>query len=286
MADDNKKCPKSAVDEGDIEPKYGYISGEWRECGGSNWHYENAEDKDKTFSQKTYASGGYDTIEKNNKKKEIHTSLRSGEVRQYVAGGKSTHVDGHHDINSESTFRVEAAGDIGQASGQNYYRGTNGKVVKLEKDTATVRTGSEAVSHNGYTGTHNSTYEKNKFEHIKENHVSMTEKDRADVVKGDYALNSGKNWDTYIQQKGRIKTGGTFLIKTGETATVNSQSKIVLNSQSDSVVNSAAKVSITGQNEVKIKDGQKIVLEVGGSSITIESGSITIKGSQIKFEQG
>lgn len=270
MADDNKKLPVDAVSEGDIEPKYGFISGEWRECGGSSWHYEYKEEKDKTFSQTTHPSGAYDTIERNDKKKEIHTSHRSGEVRSYTGGGKSVHVDGHHDVNVESTYRTEVAGDIGQASGKNYYRGTKNKEVKISGDTAKIKTGSEAVSSRGYTGTVRNSYEKDYFNHVEGDMVSMGEKNKVTVVQKDYAINAGQNMDTFIQQKGKIETGSTMFIQTGSTATINS----------------AADVSVNAASEVVINASTKITLKVGSSKIEISSGSITITSPSIEFQQG
>lgn len=270
MADDNKKLPKDAVSEGDIEPKYGFITGEWRECGGSKWHYECVEEKDKTYSQTTHASGAYETTERHDKKKEIHSVHRPGEVRHYVGGGKSTHVDGHHDLNVESTHRMEVAGDIGQAGGKNYYRGTKAKEVKISGDTAKVKTGSTAVSSRGYSGTVRNSYEKDYFNHVEGDMVSMGEKNMATVVKQDYAINAGQNMDTYIKQKGKIETGSTMFIQTGSTATVNS----------------ASDVSVNAASEVVINAGSKITLKVGSSKIEISSGSITITSPSIEFKQG
>jgi|LakMenE01Jun11ns_1017448.scaffolds.fasta_scaffold9959374_4 hypothetical protein len=270
MVDDNKKLPKDGVSEQDIEPKYGFITGEWRECGGSRWHYEYKEEKDKTYSQKTHPSGAYDTIENNDKKKEINTSLRSGEVRHYVAGGKSTHVDGHHDINVESTQRTEVAGDIGQAGGKNYYRGTKNKEVKISGDTAKIKTGSEAVSSRGYSGTVRNSYDKDYFNHVQGDIVSMGEKNKATVVKEDYAINAGQNMDTYIKQKGKIETGSTMFIQTGSTATINSASDVQVNAASEVMINASS----------------KITLKVGSSKIEISSGSITITSPSIEFKQG
>lgn len=270
MVDHNKKLPKDAVSEGDIEPKYGFISGEWRECGGSNWHYEYVNEKDKTFSQKTYASGGYDTIEKNDKKKEIHSSLRSGEVRNYTAGGKSVQVDGHHDISIESTMQTQVAGDHSHVSGKNYYRGTKAKEIKISGDTAKVKTGSEAVSSRGFSGTVRNSYAKDYFNHVEGDMVNMGEKNMATVVKQDYAINAGQNMDTYIKQKGKIETGSTFFIQTGSTATINSASSVSVNAASEIVLNASS----------------KITLKVGSSKIEISSGSITITSPSIEFKQG
>lgn len=270
MADDNKKLPCDAVCCGDIEPKYGFITGYWRECGGSNWHYENVSEQDKTFSQTMHPSGAYDTIEKNEKKKEIHSSHRPGEVRHYVGGGKSTHVDGHHDINVESTFRIESAGDIGQATGKNYYRGTKNKEVKISGDTAKIKTGSKAVSSRGYTGTVRNSYEEDYFNHVEGDIVSMGEKNKVTVTKKDYAINVGQNMDTYVEQKGKIETGSTMFIQTGSTATINSASDVSVNAASEIVLNASS----------------KITLKVGSSKIEISSGSITITSPSIEFKQG
>jgi uncharacterized protein (DUF2345 family) len=67
------------------------------------------------------------------------------------------------------------------------------------------------------------------------------------------------------------------LLQTGNDASVNSAAKVLI---------TASDVANVKAQEINLKADSKITLTVGGSSITIESGTITIKGSQIKFEQG
>lgn len=269
---DNKKLPKSAVDEGDIEPKYGYIHGEWDALGGHHFKYRYPDENEKSYSEELLPSGSYNTTQHDSDKKEIHTNLRSGEFRGYTAGGHASQVDGHYDHNGEKTGRVEYGKDFGQATGGNLYRGTQKQEIKMSGGAqyrATQKASDSTVCETK-SGTYRDRCKKDRFLATEGNYVSMGEKNKVEVFKEDVSMYAGANHDIHIKEKGKIETGSTMMIQTG----------------SDATINSAAKIFGKAASDIEITSNSKITLKVGGSSIVIESGSITIKSSQIKFEQG
>lgn len=275
----NKKLPEDGHSSGDIEFEYGFFSGHADDCGGMHITYRNPEQSDKTFSQTFNPSGSYTTTQHDSSDKEITTVLHPGEHRQYHGGGKSTHADGHFDVNVESTSRHEVAGDHAVATPRNSILGVGGNYHKITgSESHMKKKGSSAVTSRGYTGTVRESFKEDYFQHGEGNYAGMFEKSSLNIVKEDIAVQAGQNWDTYIGQKGKLETKQTFLIQTGQDATVNSAAKIVTKSSQNTEMSSQAEVKIDAQT--------KITLTVGSSSITIDSGSITIKSPSIKFEQG
>jgi hypothetical protein len=272
MVDNNKKVPKSALDENDIEPKYGYVHGEWDALGGHHLTYRNPEEHEKSYSESITPSGSYHITHHDKKKKEIHTSVNPGEHRGYVGGGKSVQVDGHFDHNGEGTGRMEHAADFGQSTGKNYYRGTSKKEFKMSGDSrySGTQQGSKAVYCRADSGTNRHRVKGDRFEATEGDYVSMGEKKKIEVFQKDVSMYAGSNHDVFIKEKGKIETGSTIMVQTGSTATVNS----------------ASSVMIKAAQEITLDGGSKITIKVGGSSIVIQSGTITIKSASIKFEQG
>lgn len=272
MVDHNKKVPKSALDENDIEPKYGYVHGEWDALGGHHLTYRNPDEHEKSYSESLTPSGSYQITHHDQKKKEIHTTVNPGEHRGYVGGGKSVQVDGHFDHNGEKTGRMEHGDDFGQVAGKNYYRGTGKKEFKMSGDSRYngVQQGSAPVHCNVDAGTNRHRVKGDRFNATEGDYVSMGEKKKIEVFQKDVSMYAGSNHDVFINEKGKIETGSTMMVQTGSTATINSAS--------DAFVKAAT--------EITVDAGSKITLKVGGSSIVIESGSITIKSASIKFEQG
>lgn len=274
----NKKLPKDAVSEQEIDPKYGYVHGEWDALGGHHFVYANPEEPKKFYAEKLNASGSYQTTQQDDNDKEIHTSLYPGQHRGYYAGGKSTHTDAHIDINAEKTGRLEVGADFGHAIKKNYIRGTGGKEIKIKGNEAHVTAQSSGgVSSEGYSQTKRQKFGGDLFQHVEQNHVIMGEGIQASVFKKDVSMYAGENYDVHVKEKGKIETKSTFLLQTGNDASVNSAAKVLI---------TASSVANVKAQEINLKADSKITLTVGGSSITIESGSITIKSPQIKFEQG
>lgn len=258
MAKKKERFPKDAVSNNEIKPEYGFIfDGFFHPDGAQHWTYTNPKDHKKTHSQEVKATGSFRATHGHDEDKEYNLELRTGEHRGYTAGGHAHHSDGSTDYASESTYRNESAGDTSSATGKDRYRGTKGKVVKAEGSTAEVKAGSTAVYRKGVTDTVNESYEQDHFTHIQGDRVFMGEKNKVDLVQKDYAMNAGQNWDTYIKEKGKIETGGDFKLTSG------------------------AKIEETAKNEYTMSSDEKIVIKVGQSKITIQSGEIKIEGAKV-----
>lgn len=282
--DDNCKLPKDAVSKGEIEMKYGFVNGEVRECGYSRVIYNNEEESDKTTEIKIHPTGDHEVTESNQKKKAIKLSAQSGEHRHYTAGGHSVHADGHYDHNSESTTRFESAGDMAHATGKNKLTGIKGQEVKASAGKFNHTSGSSALQASGSTGTVRNSIEKDWFNHIQGDMVSMGEKNMIHVIQKDISAYAGANWDTFIKQKGKMETGQTLLVQTGQDATVNSAAKIITKSKSDTTVDSEADIKITSKAEITITADTKITLKVGSNSIEISSSGIVINAGGGKLD--
>lgn len=299
-----KKLGNSKVCTDKYRPKYEHMTHvSYDEDGHHEWRATDPKNRKNTVHQNVKSNGSYDVHEGDDDRNGINFSLRSL-VQQYVSDGQSLNVDGHNDFNFESTFRTECAGDIGQSSGKNYYRGTAKKEVKWSGDGAASGTakGSSAVKSEGYTGSVRRSYEKDLFSHVQGNHVIGGEKSSLTMFKEDVAVNVGQNWDNYIGEKGKIETGQTFLVQTGQDATVNSAAKIVTKSSSDTTMTSDAKFAVSSKGEmtltangadvtvkgsnITIQADTKITIKVGGSTIEITSGGIDIKSSGPITTQG
>jgi hypothetical protein len=244
MVDTNKKLPKHVWDDKEVTPKKGFTTG-WQDIlGNKEFTYASPSEPEKYSYQKTRASGSYETVHFDQKKAEVITNFQPGEQRGYVAGGKSTQIDGHQDNNTESTHRINVAGDYGTANKTWYHTSTEGTVMAHNryKDEYVVAA-SESKSYYGTYGDHATEHEGNWHEGFKKDHVEAIAKNKITMVEGgDYALHVQKgNADTHIAQKGRIYSGSDMLI----------ESKT------------------------------KITIKVGASTITITPSNITIKSPRI-----
>jgi hypothetical protein len=249
--------PKTPICTGNNKPEYGTIhNAHFCSDGSQSWVHVHPKDHKKSHRQKVDATGSYDIEFGDDDRKGYNLSLKH-EYRGYCGGGSMSHCDGHSDKRSESTSRDESYGDQSHVTGKDRYRGTKGKVFKAEGPEAKINHGSSAVVHNGQSGSVNSTFEEDYHNHVQGNIVTMGEKNRVDLVQKDYAMNAGQNWDTYIKQKGKIETGQDFKLESG------------------------AKIEENAKNEFTMSSDQKIVIKVGQSKITIESGEIKIEGAKV-----
>ena len=258
MSKKKERLPEDDVSNTKIKPEYGMVfDGFFHPDGAQHWTYTNPKDHKKTHSQEVKATGSYKATHGHDQDKEYHLELKTGEHRGYTAGGHAHHSDGSTDSASESTYRNEAQGDQSHVTGKDRYRGTKGKIFDAGGPEAKTRHGSDAVVHYGSSGSVNRTFEKDHHDHVQGNIVTMGEKNRVDLVQKDYAMNAGQNWDTYIKQKGKIETGQDFKLESG------------------------AKIEENAKNEFTMSSDQKIVIKVGQSKITIESGEIKIEGAKV-----
>ena len=131
------------------------------------------------------------------------------------------------------------------------------------------------------------SFEKDLFNHIQGDHVTMAEKNWVQVTQKDVSSYAGSNWDTYIKEKGKLETGDKLLIQTGDDCTVNSSADVIITSK--------ANISITADTKITIKVGSNKI-EISSSGITIDAGSgkldlkasgdVTTQGSTTKLQGG
>jgi hypothetical protein len=278
--DYNKKAPKTKVCNQKTKPKYGFVHGNWDECGGHDWVYVNAEEGKKTFRQKLNPSGGYQVTEADDDVKEGHFEITPGNKHSYAGAGHSVHVDGHYDFNTESTFRLESGGDGSFVAKMNGMFGIGGKKIELVKDGSAkiIAGGSSGTNDVGVNGDHRQTFKKNKYTKVEGDTVDGHEGKYVQMNNKDTAYYFNENWDAFAKQKIKLESKQAFK--------AFSQDTMLFQSDQDMTANSAAKIVTKSKSDTTIESDTKIELKVGSSTITIESGSITIKSPQIKFEQG
>lgn len=290
----NKKLPKDAVSEQDIEPKYGYIHGEWDALGGHHWAYLNPDEHKKYFSETLNASGSYKTTQQDDDAKEITTGLKPGEDRKYTAGGHSHQCDGHMDTTGEGTGRIEYPGDFAIATSKDHLLGVGGKMIKAIQDESHFNPeGSDSVYSEG-RGTKRTSIKNNEYKHVEGDKVTMVEKNHVEVNQKDRSIYA-KNVDQYSEEKGKIETGQTFLLQTGQDATVNSAAKMVIKSGDNTEITSQAEIKITADTKITIKVGSNSI-EISSSGIVIDaqggkldlkaSGDVTTQGATTKLQGG
>ena len=278
--DYNKKAPKTKVCNQKTKPKYGFVHGNWDECGGHDWVYVNAEEGKKTFRQKLNPSGGYQVTEADDDVKEGHFEITPGNKHSYAGAGHSVHVDGHYDFNTESTFRLESGGDGSFVAKQNGMFGIGGKKIELVKDGSAkvIAGGSSGTNDLGVNGDHRQTFKGKKYTKVEGDTVDGHEGKYVQMNNKDTAYFFNENWDAFAKQKIKLESKEAFK--------AFSQDTMLFQSDQDMTANSGSKIVTKSKSDTTIESDTKIELKVGSSTITIQSGSITIKSPQIKFEQG
>lgn len=277
----NKKLHKDAINRSDIEPKYGYVSGEWHEAGSHHFRYENATEPEKFFEQKLDAAGNFVHKAFDDKDKSHTGSLNVGESRDYIAGGSSQQIDSHWDLNGEITGRIEILHDMGRAIGGDYHDAVQGqrKVISKSGEAEGQAGSSLSIKHR----MHNST----ETGHFKGDHHHYSEKNHNLYVGGDshiqYSENedtryTGGNYDRYVEKKYHVFSKDAYI--------ANTESTFDTWSKKDMTMHTESKGNFTSKDDMTITSDSKITIKVGGSSIVLEDGKITIKSAQIKFEQG
>jgi hypothetical protein len=218
--------------------------------GGHHFIYRNIKEPDKGSSQELTPSGSYRTIHQDPDKKEIVTKLYPGETRDYVAGGRSEHTDGHKDMSIESTLREVIFGDHNVQGGRNGLIGYAENLIKGAKNEFKAIMGaSESKSYSTsqgdvveeHSGNFHISYEKDFVAAVKSNMITM-------VNEGDYALNiQAGNYDTQILKKARIYAGEDILIQSGTNITLQAPGGVTIVDGSLSVAGSISSgVGATG----------------------------------------
>lgn len=241
--DDNKKLPSPPWSDPDsgIKPKYPYVYGERDNNGGYKFVYRDINDYTVASSEEYLPSGSYETIQYDSSKKEIRSSLNSGETRTYTAGGSSEQVDGHVDKSVSSTYRTNVKGDRSDSSGRNNINLTAGQVITAEGPTIKRNyPGSDTISFNSsggdvvqeHTGNYHESYEKDLVSSVSENYILM-------VKNGDLAthIQSG-NYDTQVKGKTRLFSEDEILIESSTKITIKVGSSTIVVGPSGITINS------------------------------------------------
>jgi hypothetical protein len=268
MADDNSKLPIDPWSDGTITPKYGWVYGSADALGGHKFTYRNINEPDKNSSQELTPSGSYKTIHQDADKKEVVTKLHPGETRDYVAGGRSEHTDGHKDMSIESTFREVITGDHNFQGGRNGFVGYAENLIRGAKnDFKAVMGSSESKSFatsqgdvvEEHAGHYHISYEKDYIAAVKSNMVTM-------VNEGDYALSvQAGNYDVQILKKARIYASQDILIRSATNITLQAPGGVTILDGSLSVAGSISSgVGATGT-----------FTSATGQTIHVQSGLVT-----------
>lgn len=266
MVDTNKKLPKHAWDDDEIQTEQGWVTGEQDILGTKNFKYANPDKPDDYSIQEVLATGSYRTIQFDKNKKQIETCFNIGQCHGYTAGGKSTQVDGHINLNGESTIATNSKGDHGVTAKTQYTGITDQQVVVVERAehksvVATIGVGTKSF----FTTSGDSVYEHKNDQHegIEGNHVSAVTGNKITMIKeGDYAIHTAAgNYDLQVS-KGKLH---------------------LMTSAGDLIANSNVKVLLQVGTQSKVTvEPARVRLEVGGGSyIEITAGKITLKSPRI-----
>lgn len=223
MAPSKNKLNQSAVDTGETEPTQGNVFGHVTHLGGREMRYEDINNPDKYTKHTNLPTGSFETVDMSSDKKEIRNSLFVGETRNYTGGGSSSQVDGHQDNNTESTFRINVAGDLGTSTKTFYHTSTEGSVIahnRYKKEF--VVAASDSKSFSGSFGDQVNEHDGNWHEGFKKDHVQGVAGNKITMVeKGDYAVHVQKgNYDAHIGARGRIFSTADMLIESKTTITL------------------------------------------------------------------
>ena len=235
--DPNRRLPEPPSNSREL--KYPYYRSEQDINGNKTVESRIPGDKSSDFSEKYLSTGSYESVEAHQERGEIKTSLNSGDVMSYTAGGSATNVDGHVDQSARSTMRSSITGDHSIQIGRNSSSFVAGQQVAARggpeirrgapgSDTKTYNSsGGDVV--NEHTGNYHESYKKNLVTSITKNYVTM-------VNEGDYALHvQSGNYDTHIKSKARFYADGDILIesKSKITLKVGSSTIVITNSGID-----------------------------------------------------
>lgn len=285
----NKKLPKDAVSEQEIDPLYGYVHGEWNAVGGHEMSYCNPDEYEKYYHEKMHASCSYETTQHEKEDKELNTSLRTGEVRAYTAGSHGHQIDVHSDTNVEKTLRIENGKDRGDAIGGKRLIGVKGKTVRVEGDSKSSMTPGQsgATEYRATTGASTHTHEGPINIHSQDNHSIMNEKNHVHVVGEEWADHAGGNYDFYGNKKFHVYSKDAYIANTDSTMDFWSQDKMTAKSKSDITIESDTKITLkVGSNSIEITSSGITINAQGGKLDLKASGDVTTQGATTKLQGG
>ena len=172
-----------------------------------------------------------------------------------ISGGNSDHTDGHGECCKMQTRNHNTGGEYYTQTANNRGSGSAGKDISLSGDVAHVSAKSNSIDTSGGEGISMSST------------ISQQQSNHND---GDDADTTGK-----INYRVHGADHGSYGAANVDHAANNSMQQQALNGN---VMITAKKGSIQANAQ------QKIILTVGGSSITIEGGQVTIKSQTITLD--
>lgn len=276
--DTNKKIHKDAINRDKIDPKYGYVSGEWHEGGSHHFRYENATEPEKFFEQKVDVAGNYKHTAFDDKDKAHVGELKVGEVRSYIGGGSSQQVDSHWDFNGEITGRIEILHDMGRAIGGDYHDAVKGQRKSITKggEYQGQAGSSITVQHQSHKSTKTRHGSGDDWHYIEKNHGHYVSKSSVQYTEEEDVRHTGGNYDRYVEKKYHVYSKDAYIANTDST--FSTYAKKDMDHSTD------AKYDVKAKKDITIESDSKITLKVGGSKITIEDGKIKIEATQIEIK--
>lgn len=270
MVDTNKKLPKHAWDDDEIQTEQGWVTGEQDILGSKYFKYANPDKPDDFSIQEVLATGSYRTIQFDKNKKQITTNFDIGQNHAYVAGGKSTHVDGHINLNGGSTIATNSKGDNGTTGKTRFVGFTDKSVVITESCTFNGCTPITGLP--GSTKSFTTTFGDNVQEHgghwhegFERDHVSAVTGNKVTMIKeGDYAIHTAAgNYDLQVSK------GQLHLMTSAGDLIANSNVKVLLQ------VGTQSKVTVQPAS-IKLQVGEASYIEITAGKITIKSPIIDL----------
>lgn len=263
---DNKKLPETRLDLKEVTPKHPWTTGQCGILGDSCYTFASPKEPENYFVQNTRASGSYETVDFSKDKSEVITNFNPGEKRGYCGGGNSCQVDGHDDLNVESTSRTNVAGGRGVSCQTSYHVSTEGAFIVHNRSLKQFTVAnSDSISFNGSFGTHVNEHSGHWHESFEQDHVQAVKGNKITMIsEGDYSIhNQSGSFDL------QVTSGELHLMTSGGNLIANSNVKILLE------VGSQAKVTL---------EPAKIKLQVGGGSyIEITAGEIKMVSPKINL---
>lgn len=275
----NQKLPEEPrfnPDDGEVSPKYPYITGEVNRLGSEKIRYENPYEPDKAFHASLEVNGSY-SINQNHSEdgKEGNYDFSYGEKRSYTSGGASSSSEGSVDRATWGASRDNVMSDKGQSIVGDFHSGVNGQNIGVGQSPSIEHTnngdsykstqGNRTQDHVGHIATN---LEGSLTHSISGNYMVMLAKsNNDDQGVGDHGIHiQDGNMDTQVDS-------GKYRIKAGNDITINSTTKITLVVGDSSIEITPTDITIKAAGNLWLKAVNQVITS-GGDSTRIQEGTL------------
>jgi len=259
MALPKETLPKAPYDDGRASPDYPWIQGSGGLLGDRNTVFANPEKPDQAYTETIRQDGTFGIKEVNG----LQTDLAK-EKRGYVSGGDGKNTDGQSADYNQSSKLTDVKLDTGSSSGGNSYDAQGGKKIGGAKEGS--YSGTDGDTFKTSKGNVATTHKGNMHSATDGDHITTVNGTYYHTVVGQHGINVQKgNSDTKIND-------GKLRFDVAKNISILSHDQINLNSPE-------------GTGIINLSALNKVILQVGDSSITIEKTKITIKSAAIEFKQ-